>query len=659
MADIELNGSSVSLDDTEVQNLLKYAPNGGVNVKWFGATGDGVTDDSAAIQAAVDWNEVRLTATATAAAGTLTLTFGSGVIPASLVGSKEIHVRNVTTDAGISYDAMVESQSATTVTMTADVNVQVEIGDIIAFSFVNKGIIHFPEGDYLLGSPITFNHPGSHSIVFQGVGAGSHIKGNIAGALFERSMTSITSGIKIIRNLRFTNSNAAGTAIELRGVVGTTNVENCWINAYRGITCSHGNSWQITDCKLIWTNRTAGSYGILASNATTITNADIQAYDHGIRHNNVGLTVVGGRFEVNNIAICLGEDEDGISTQSTAVVIDGPSMEENYEAAISATALDRFVINAVSAGNGSANSLTRGLDLRGAANGVVNASSFVSPNGGYSAAAVDVNGNSGIFLRAVTGTGLNSISSWTLPTIPTRITVEGSNLVHTLERRQSLFVDDFLAGAIDSRWSSTAGIGTGNEAATVVANSANGHITLKSASDVVSHASDATILTFDQLNYRCDLNAPSIEARLKISAITDVALFVGFTDTISTTVELPIYKASGSDDIDSDATNACGVCFDTQGTTDQWFQGGVKADTDTAASHSGSAPVADTFVVISVEVGLTGTVRGYINGIAIGTAGVSNAVTDSTSLTPCIVIANRGAAQRTCTIDYIRVTGLR
>jgi hypothetical protein len=251
----------------------------------------------------------------------------------------------------------------------------------------------------------------------------------------------------------------------------------------------------------------------------------------------------------------------------------------------------------------------------------------------------------------VDGTSATNVAEGNLPsTVNNAVRAVQSGL--TVFHRRVFFFDDFLAGALDAKLSSTAGGGTGNEALTVVANSTNGTATLKSASDVSSHATQASTVTLDQLNFRADQGGMAMEVRLKIDVITNVALFVGFTDVISTTVELPVFKASASDDLDSDADNACGVGFDTQGTTDQWWHGGVKATADTAATHSGSAPVADTYYTIRVEVSAAGAVRGFINDVAIGAA-VSNAVTITTSLTPCVMIANRDTAQRIATIDYL------
>ena len=207
------------------------------------------------------------------------------------------------------------------------------------------------------------------------------------------------------------------------------------------------------------------------------------------------------------------------------------------------------------------------------------------------------------------------------------------------------------AGPADT-WSTTAGAGTGNAAATTVAASINGEVTIKSASDDGTHAQNASLLTGINLGFKANQGGLAIEARLKVDAITDVYVGVGFTDTISTTVELPIFLNAA--DLDSDATDACGVIFDTDATTDQWCHGGVKNGVDTTPAFSGSAPAADTYVIVRVEVSAAGAVQGFINGTAIGAA-VANAVTATTALTPFIAVANRGAAQRVLTLDYVKV----
>ncbi len=207
------------------------------------------------------------------------------------------------------------------------------------------------------------------------------------------------------------------------------------------------------------------------------------------------------------------------------------------------------------------------------------------------------------------------------------------------------------AGPADT-WSTTEGSGGDGEVATTVANSLCGEITLKTETTATNHATDATLITGIGLPFKANQGGLMLEARLKLDAITNVGLFVGFTDTISTTVEMPLYMASASDTVLSDADNAVGVGFNTGSLTDQFFHAGVKATVDTAAVFSGGAPTAATYFTVRVEVSAAGAVTGYIDGTAIGTA-VADAVTITTALTPCIALVNLGAAQRIATVDYI------
>ena len=207
------------------------------------------------------------------------------------------------------------------------------------------------------------------------------------------------------------------------------------------------------------------------------------------------------------------------------------------------------------------------------------------------------------------------------------------------------------AGPADT-WSSTAGSGTATEVATTVANSLNGEVTMKSSTNDGANSANTTMLTGINLGWKANQGGLTMEARLKVDAVTVVAIFVGFTDTISTTVELPIFLNAA--DLDSDATDACGVIFDTDATTDQWCHGGVKAGTDTTPAFSGTAPAAATYVTVRVEVSAAGAVQGFINGKPIGDP-IANAVTITTALTPCIAVSSRSAAARILTLDYVWV----
>lgn len=223
-----------------------------------------------------------------------------------------------------------------------------------------------------------------------------------------------------------------------------------------------------------------------------------------------------------------------------------------------------------------------------------------------------------------------------------------------------VLVDDFEgtwaigdAGPAD-RWSTTAGSGTGNQVATTVAAALGGTVTLKSASDDGAHGANLSTFTSIGLAYKANQGGLAVEARVKIDDVSEAYFFCGFTDTISTTVEAPIFLVAG--DIDSDATDACGVCYDIDGTTsDLFFHGGVKAGTDTAPVYSAYAPADNVYFTVRVEVSAAGAVQGYINGVPIGTGPLANAITSTVAVTPAIFIGNRSANQVIATIDYIKV----
>ena len=221
-------------------------------------------------------------------------------------------------------------------------------------------------------------------------------------------------------------------------------------------------------------------------------------------------------------------------------------------------------------------------------------------------------------------------------------------------------VDDFLGADLNTDiWIATAGSG-GQNTAGVSSAGVGGRTTLVSDDDldVDTHAAVCSGISGDSLDWRADQGGLIMETRLQIDDVSEAVLFVGFTDVLSSTVELPIYKTTGADTIDSDATDACGIGYDIDGTTDQFFHGGVDSGTDTAATHSGSAPVDNTVVTLRVEVSTAGAVEGFVNGTSIGTA-TASAVTPTVPLTPIIVIGNRTANLITCTIDYIWVQANR
>lgn len=213
---------------------------------------------------------------------------------------------------------------------------------------------------------------------------------------------------------------------------------------------------------------------------------------------------------------------------------------------------------------------------------------------------------------------------------------------------------DFLGDALEDEILAGVGSGTGNAVALSVG--ANGRVEIKTSSADAAIGANGSSLSLGALNWRADQGGLMMETRLQIDDITDVMLFVGFTDALASTVEAPIFLVTTA--IDSDADNACGIGFDTDGTTDEWFHGGVKATVDTTPDYHGAAPVAATYYTLRVEVSAAGAVQGFINDVAIGPP-VANAVTITTPLCPIIFVANRGGAARNVLVDYLHVQANR
>lgn len=405
-----------------VRPKLNNVLNQVINVKQppFNAVGDGLVDDTTAIQAAVDWNMVTLATSAGASAGTSVLTFAS--VPSSIVVGQNINVYNVNHPTSIPTPSLVTGVTATTVTINTTVAAPgVSSGDSIQFRFPNLGKIFFPAGTYKITAPITFNFDGELSFILEGVGTASTITGNFNGYLFDRSNTNPTSGVRVLRDLKLNNDHATGGGIRLLGTVGGS-IEDVNINAYRAITLTNGNSWQVLNAKLISSNA-AGSWGIMASNAVSIVNADIQSYENGIRHSNIGLQVIGGRIEVCTVGILLGKDSSGGSDQSTAAFIAGVSMEAN-QTGIHIFNATNFEITSTSIGGGV--SMSRGLYLQGASFGKITGLS-VGSGISYSGGAIDASGSNGAVAFETTNAAPAAGTAWVLPSNPFNITATNSN----------------------------------------------------------------------------------------------------------------------------------------------------------------------------------------------------------------------------------------
>lgn len=159
------------------------------------------------------------------------------------------------------------------------------------------------------------------------------------------------------------------------------------------------------------------------------------------------------------------------------------------------------------------------------------------------------------------------------------------------------------------------------------------------------------------LSWKANQGGLSLEARIQVSAITNISFFVGFTDQVAS-LEAPIISASSADTITTNATDAVGFMFDTNMATDNIWLVGVANDVDATAQNSAIAPVAATYITLRVELTSAGVATFFINNIRTGTA-MTGAVTPTIALTPVVTVFTTTAASATMDIDYINVQALR
>lgn len=211
--------------------------------------------------------------------------------------------------------------------------------------------------------------------------------------------------------------------------------------------------------------------------------------------------------------------------------------------------------------------------------------------------------------------------------------------------------DDFLGDVIDAQY----GVQTGSDAAAVAfaySAATNGMIrgTMGAGAGASMAANGVQVHT--ALNWKANAGNLFMQARVKMSAITTIAVFVGFTDQIAA-LEMPIHASGTANGLTTNATDAVGLMFDTSMSDDYWWCTGVANDTDATAVSSTIAPTAGTYQRLAVEVDKSGNARFYIDGRTVGT--VSSAVTATVALTPVVCGFRRSAATATLDLDWLHV----
>jgi hypothetical protein len=217
--------------------------------------------------------------------------------------------------------------------------------------------------------------------------------------------------------------------------------------------------------------------------------------------------------------------------------------------------------------------------------------------------------------------------------------------------------DDFLGDALNAIYSGAKGsdaLGVAPTVATTGALRAKGHM-LMTCGDTTVVAESISSLT-KGLNYNPSYGTIYMKTAIAIDVITNVSVNVGFSDTLATTTLEEPFSISGTT-ITSNATDAACFVFDTAQTNDFFHCQGVKANTDTAILNTSIAPVANTTVILEIEIDTAGNAKYWIDNVLVAT--VANAVTSTALLTPIFTIMARTTAVRTLYADYLFITQTR
>lgn len=218
------------------------------------------------------------------------------------------------------------------------------------------------------------------------------------------------------------------------------------------------------------------------------------------------------------------------------------------------------------------------------------------------------------------------------------------------------FWDDFLGDVIADQWNLVEGTDSATSDAAILAGGIGGVLRITTGDAGTGLAADMPQLT-QALQWQASNGGLSFQCRIKLSQITEVYAFLGFTDLV--TLEAPIISAGSANTFTTNATDAVGFMFDTRMTTDTWWLTGVANDVDAVHQDSGFAPVADTYATFRVEVSAAGVATFYYNGKQVGTS-LAGAVTAATDLTPTLAVGKLSTATSiTADLDYVGVSMFR
>jgi len=220
--------------------------------------------------------------------------------------------------------------------------------------------------------------------------------------------------------------------------------------------------------------------------------------------------------------------------------------------------------------------------------------------------------------------------------------------------RTVALLDDFNGYALDTfKWNVNKGSDAGAANFAVLASDPVGAIRATTGAGAGATMAVNGVEVTSGLTGHASQGGLVLDARVRLSAITTIALFVGLTNAAATTLQIPINGSGVADGLTNNAANAVGFLFDTAMTNAKLWCVGSKASASATAINSTIAPVAATWIQLRVEVDKSGNATFFINGKSVGNVIQQNSVTATTPLTPVISAFTRAAGSATVDADYI------
>jgi hypothetical protein len=417
----------------------------------------------------------------------------------------------------------------------------------------------------------------------------------------------------------------------------------------------------ITDCSIDCTdNVSQGNEGFINGGAGTGGVYDVRIKNLEIKNPYKEVIEISGivdRVYVNGFRFEAPRD-------SSAVVID-------LKAVTSATFKDGYMAgngqDLVSVAGSAANVLLEGITF----DAIADAQSAVNVSSGTNVTIRKCKMNGGIGATThkafITGVGARyvtfeendcrAVTSTTKFTDSGMGTVVSRNLGLSDFAYKITFEDDFLGRTLDSNvWAVHKGSDGACSDFAILADQARGLCRGTTGAGAGATMAVNGIQIDTALNWIPSQGGLTMSARIQPSSAAALCLFVGFTDQNSA-LEMPFTLAAG-DALTPNATDAVGFLFDTAADTDDWWLVGVKAGSPATKQDVGSAPPTGSMSTLRIEVNGSGTASFYLNGVQVG-SDMSNSTSTGVQLTPVIAAFARTGTSRNITVDDIKIEATR